>query len=66
MELAGFFARSLIYLAAFGLSFYGLGALDFNRFLKQGSTTQAQILYAMLVMGLAYLAGSFVIAIIHI
>jgi len=49
----------------FLLSFYGLGAFDFNRFLKQGHTVQAQILYAILVLALAYLSGSFILSFIY-
>lgn len=49
----------------FLLSFYGLGAFDFNRFLKQGRTVQAQILYAILVLALAYLSGSFILSFIY-
>ena len=64
MNYAVFFVKSGIYLIAFALSWYGLGALDFSRFLKQGHTRQAQILYGLLV--LAYLAGSFILAIMYI
>lgn len=66
MNYAVFFVKSGIYLIAFALSWYSLGALDFSRFLRQGHTRQAQILYGLLVLALAYLAGSFILAIMYI
>jgi len=65
MPMAQFYVRAGIYAMTFLLSFYGLGAFDFNRFLKQGHTVQAQILYAILVLALAYLSGSFILSFIH-
>ena len=66
MTLSSFFVRTGIYLCAFILSFYGLSALDYSRFLKQGFVQQARILYWILVMALAYLAGSFVLAFLYL
>ncbi|MBO7703705.1 MAG: DUF1146 domain-containing protein [Solobacterium sp.] len=66
MAIAEFLAKAGIYLVMFALSFYAMGALDFSRFLKQGHPTQAQILYGLLVLALAYMAGSFIIAIVYI
>jgi uncharacterized membrane protein YwzB len=47
------------------LSFYALGALNFSRYIKQGHVLQARILYWILVLSLAYLSGSFVLALIY-
>ncbi|MBR2770168.1 MAG: DUF1146 domain-containing protein [Solobacterium sp.] len=66
MELSFFFLKTGIYLLAFILSFYGLSALDYSRFLKQGHTAQAQVLYWILVLSLAYLSGSFLISFLFI
>ncbi|MBR4456830.1 MAG: DUF1146 domain-containing protein [Solobacterium sp.] len=63
MGFASFAMKAGIYLIAFMASFYALGALDFNRFLKQGRPVQGQLLYWLLAMGLAYLSGSFLIAV---
>ncbi|MBO7676503.1 MAG: DUF1146 domain-containing protein [Erysipelotrichaceae bacterium] len=60
-----FYIRVIIYFICFFLSFYGLSALDFNRFLKQGKVVQGQILYFILASSLAYLMGNFFIAIIY-
>ena len=57
--------RAAIYIAAFMLSFYALGALNFSRCIKQGHVLQARILYWILVLSLAYLSGSFVLALIY-
>ncbi|MBQ8066963.1 MAG: DUF1146 domain-containing protein [Solobacterium sp.] len=65
MESAVYAVRTAIYIAAFMLSFYGLGALNFSRFIKQGHVLQARILYWILVLSLAYLSGSFVLALIY-
>ena len=47
-------SRAGVYLAAFVVSFFALGALDFNRFLKQGKLLQGQVLYWVLALGLAF------------
>ncbi len=65
MESAVYAVRAAIYIAAFMLSFYALGALNFNRYIKQGHVLQARILYWILVLSLAYLSGSFVLALIY-
>ena len=65
MESAVYAVRAAIYIAAFMLSFYALGALNFSRYIKQGHVLQARILYRILVLSLAYLSGSFVLALIY-
>ena len=60
-----FLWRVGIYFGSFLLCMYSLNALDFNRFLKQGKVLQAQVLYLILSCSLAYLFGSFLIAIIY-
>ena len=64
MEFAAFAMRAGIYVASFLACFYAMGGLDFNRFLKQGKAVQGQVLYWIISMGLAYLCGSFLIALI--
>lgn len=60
-----FYLKVGIYFISFILSLFGLGALDFNRFLKQNKASQAQALYLILACSLAYLLGSFIIAIVY-
>ena len=50
----------MIYFISFAISLYGLSAFDFNRFLKPNRPRQAQILYLLLAMIMAYLFGEFV------
>ncbi len=54
----------LIYFVFFALSLYALSAIDFARFMKRGRVKEIQILYILLSMALAFLAGSFLIGII--
>lgn len=62
--MTDFYLRTCIYLLCFFMSFYALYALDFNRFMKQGRTAQAQLLYFLIACSLGYLSGSFLIALI--
>ncbi|MBQ1476527.1 MAG: DUF1146 domain-containing protein [Erysipelotrichaceae bacterium] len=57
--------RVIVYLLSFILSLYGLSALDFNRFLKKNKVTEAQVLYFLLALALAYLVGSLLMSIIY-
>lgn len=60
-----FIYRVIVYLLSFILSLYGLSALDFNRFLKKNKVTEAQVLYFLLALALAYLVGSLLMSIIY-
>lgn len=60
-----FYLRTAIYLICFVLSLYGLSALDFNRFVRQGKVLPAQVLYYIIACSLAYLMGNFLMAIIY-
>lgn len=60
-----FIYRVIVYLLSFVLSLYGLSALDFNRFLKKNKVTEAQVLYFLLALALAYLVGSLLMSIIY-
>ena len=60
-----FYLRVGIYFFCFLLTLFGMNALDFNRFVKQGKVLQAQILYFVLSCALAYLMGSFLMALIY-
>lgn len=61
----GFITRVAVYMVCFALSFFGLSAVHYERFLKPNHVPQAQVLYWLLVMALAYLAGSFILAFIY-
>lgn len=51
------------YLITFIASLFALSGLDFNRFIKQGKTAQAQLLYILLALCIAYLSGSLILKI---
>lgn len=54
--------RDVIYILCFILSMQAMQALNFEKLLKQGHVRQAQVLYFLLVMALAWLSGSFVLS----
>lgn len=59
-----FWLKVFVYIMAFIASLFGLSALDFNRFLKQGKPAAAQVLYILLSIAFAYLVGNFLMDII--
>ena len=54
--------RDVIYILCFILSMQAMQALNFEKLLKQGHVRQAQVLYFLLVMALAWLSGSVVLS----
>lgn len=64
MNLA-FLIRAGIYVLCFLVCFWAMSALDYERFLKKGHVSQAQVLYWLCAMALAYLAGSFLLSLIY-
>ena len=54
--------RDIVYILCFILSMQAMQALNFEKLLKQGHVRQAQVLYFLLVMALAWLSGSFVLS----
>ncbi len=65
MELLPFLLRASVYIMAFVVSYYALGCLNYEKLLKANHVAQAQILYFLLVMSLAYLIGSFVLVFVR-
>ena len=62
MSTASFVIRCLVYVMCFAISFYAMGSVNYEKLLKPGHTAQAQILYWLIVIALAYLVGQFVIS----
>lgn len=60
-----FYLKIVIYLVMFAVSFYGLRALDFNRFLKKNPGPSGAILYILVALIMAYLLGEFMISITY-
>ncbi|MBQ1508893.1 MAG: DUF1146 domain-containing protein [Erysipelotrichaceae bacterium] len=63
--MTDYIMRVIIYLLCFIVSFYALGALDFNRFLKKNKVVQAQLLYILLSLSLAYLTGTLLLSVLY-
>ena len=62
MELYQFLIRAGVYLLSLMAAWYGMSAVNYEAILRKGHVRQAQVLYFIIVMGLAYLAGSFLLA----
>lgn len=56
--------KIIVYLICFVITLYGLSAFDFNRFIKQGRTTQALVLYYVIAFVMTYILGQFMMSII--
>lgn len=65
MGIVSFLIRAGVYILALVVTWYAMDAVNYEKILKKGHTAQAQVLYFLLVMGLAYLVGSFVLAFIY-
>ena len=57
--------RDVVYILCFILSMQAMQALNYEKLLKQGHVRQAQVLYFLLVMALAWLSGSFVLTFLN-
>ena len=58
--------RDIVYIHCFILSMQAMQALNYEKLLKKGHVRQAQVLYFLLVMALAWLSGSFVLEFLNI
>ena len=58
--------RDIVYILCFILSMQAMQALNYEKLLKKGHVRQAQVLYLLLVMALAWLSGSFVLEFLNI
>ena len=64
MEIT-YLAKVLILICSFALSFWALGALDFEKCLKANHVQQAQVLYWLMAFALAYLVSGFVTSLVY-
>jgi uncharacterized integral membrane protein (TIGR02327 family) len=62
---ADWLVRMVTGLVCFGLSFYALSALDYERFLRKGHVKQAQLLYWLSAMALGGLVEQFLFLIMN-
>ena len=60
-----FILRSIVYLLMFIVTWFAMDAINYEKLLRKNKVNQAQVLYFILVMALAYLAGSFILSFFH-
>ena len=65
MALTYFYARTGIYMLCLLVSFYAMQALDFEKLLKKNRVMEARVLYALLVISLAWLSAQFVLGFLY-
>ncbi|MDD6257887.1 MAG: DUF1146 domain-containing protein [Erysipelotrichaceae bacterium] len=44
------------------MTWYAMRCVNYEKILKKGNVAEAQVLYVLIVMGIAWLAGSFILA----
>lgn len=54
-----FFVKTFIYMVSLAVSWYAMQAWDYEKILKKGHVQQAQILYFLIMIALAYLVAQF-------
>lgn len=60
-----FILRSVVYLLMFLVTWFAMDAINYEKLLRKNKVNQAQVLYFILVMAIAYLAGSFILSFFH-
>ena len=60
-----FILRSIVYLLMFIVTWFAMDAINYEKLLRKNKVNQAQVLYFILVMAVAYLAGSFILNFFH-
>jgi uncharacterized integral membrane protein (TIGR02327 family) len=60
-----YLARLLILVSSFVISFWALGALNFEKCLKANHVQQAQVLYWLMAFALAYLVSGFITSLLY-
>lgn len=60
-----FILRSVVYLLMFLVTWFAMDAINYEKLLRKNKVSQAQALYFILVMAIAYLAGSFILSFFH-
>lgn len=60
-----FILRTIVYLLMFIVTWFAMDAINYEKLLRKNKVNQAQVLYFILVMAIAYLAGSFILSFFH-
>ena len=61
MELSLFYIRAAIYIICLILSYVAMSSLNFEKVIKANHVWQAQLLYALCIISLAYLSAQFIL-----
>ncbi|MEG0165603.1 DUF1146 domain-containing protein [Anaerorhabdus sp.] len=62
ISLVPFIVRTTIYLVCFAATMYGLSSVNYEKFLKKGRVIPAQVLYLLVALAIAKLAGDFLLS----
>ena len=65
MSTVQFLIKAGVYLIMLCLSWYGMSAVNYEKLIKKNHVGQAQLLYFLIVMAIAYLSGSFILALVY-
>ncbi len=64
-NLLAFLCKALVYMISLFLSFYAMKSFNFEKLIKKNHVQEAQLLYALLVIALAYLVGQFFLGFLY-
>lgn len=64
-NLLAFLCKALVYMISLFLSFYAMKSFNFENLIKKNHVQEAQLLYALLVIALAYLVGQFFLGFLY-
>lgn len=64
-NLLAFLCKALVYMISLFLSFYAMKSFSFEKLIKKNHVQEAQLLYALLVIALAYLVGQFFLGFLY-
>ncbi|MEG0077143.1 DUF1146 domain-containing protein [Anaerorhabdus sp.] len=65
LNLIPFVIRTTVYLACFVATMYGLSSVNYEKFIKKGKVIPAQVLYLLVALAIAKLAGDFLLSLAY-
>lgn len=63
--MLAFLCKTLIYILCLFLSFYAMQSFNFEKIIKNNHVVEARLLYALLVIALAYLVAQFILGFMY-
>ncbi len=64
-DIISYLIQACVYILSFIVVFQAMKCINYEKLLKKGYVAQAQILYFLLVVAIAYLVGSFVMVFVR-